>query len=89
LKPGRPGLALLALPIVLASAACGGSSASSAADPYIARAADDEEREGLTAARDDIDAEMRAAVAGRDAEIERLRKQNEELKARLAAKKKR
>lgn len=85
----RLGLALLALPIALACAACGGSSASSAADPFIAQATDDEERDGLTAARDDIDAEMRAAVAERDAEIERLRRQNEELKARLAAKKKR
>ena len=58
---------------------------SPAADPYIERAADAEEREALTRARDDIDREQRALVAQKDAEIERLREENEELKAKLAA----
>ena len=70
---------------VIPMAACGGSSASNAADPYIAQAADGEERAGLTQARDDIDAEMRAVAAERDSEIARLEKENAELKARLAA----
>lgn len=68
--------------------ACG-KKPSPAADPYIARAADAEEREGLTLARDDIDGEQRALLAEKDAEIERLRRENEELKARLAARAKR
>jgi len=58
---------------------------SPSADPYIARAADAEEREALALARDDIDREQRALVAQKDVEIERLRKENAELKARLAA----
>jgi hypothetical protein len=59
------------------------SSHSSSADRFIAEAADDEERRGLTQARDDIDAQMRDLVAGKDAEIEKLRKENEALQARL------
>jgi hypothetical protein len=70
-------------------AGCAGPDPSPAADPYIAQAADDEEREGLTLARDDIDAEMGAVAAEKDAEIERLRKENEELRAELEARRKR
>ena len=62
-----------------------GERPSTAADAYIERAADGEEREALTLARDDIDREQRALVAQKDAEIERLRRENEELAARLAA----
>jgi hypothetical protein len=58
---------------------------SPAADPYIERAADAEEQEALALARDDIDREQRALAARKDAEIERLRRENEELKARLEA----
>ncbi len=64
--------------------ACG-KRPSPAADTYIERAADHEEREALTLARDDIDQEQRALVARKDAEIERLRKENKELRAKLAA----
>jgi hypothetical protein len=66
--------------------ACG-ERPSTAADPYIERAADSEEREALTLARDDIDREQRALVAQKDAEIERLRRENEALQAKLAARK--
>ncbi len=66
-----------------------GSGHSSAADPAIAKASDSEEREGLTQARDDIDAEMSAVAAKRDAEIARLKSDNDALKARLAARAKR
>jgi hypothetical protein len=78
-------LPLTAALFLLLSAGCGGNSASTAADPYISQAADGEEREGLTQARDDIDAEMRAVAAQKDAEIARLEKENAALKARLAA----
>lgn len=78
-----PVLALL--PGVLALAGCGSGGASTAADAYISQAEDPEEREALTMARDDIDAEMRAEAERLDREIERLRKENEELKAKLAA----
>jgi len=71
--------------LLISLTACGGAGASTAADPYIAQAADGEERDGLTQARDDIDVEMRAVAAQRDAEIARLQKENAELKARLAA----
>jgi len=67
---------------------CGSGGVSTAADPYISQAADGEEREGLTQARDDIDAEMREEAEELDREIERLRKENEELKAKLAEKRK-
>jgi hypothetical protein len=56
---------------------------STAADRYIANATDSEEREALTLARDDIDEEQRALVAQMDAEIERLRKENEALRKKL------
>lgn len=68
---------------------CGPSGPPSpAADRYIARAADDEEHAGLTQARDDIDDEMRAIVDERQEELARLRKENEELKAKVAAREK-
>jgi hypothetical protein len=71
-------------------AACpGNGSHSPAADAAIAKAADSEEREGLTQARDDIDAEMGAVAAERDAEIARLKSENDALRARLAARSKR
>jgi len=70
---------------LLLLAGCGGGTGSTAADPYIAPASDSEEREGLTQARDDIDAEMREEADKLDREIESLRKENEELKTRLAA----
>jgi ABC-type glycerol-3-phosphate transport system substrate-binding protein len=70
--------------IALATAGCGGDSASPAADAYIAEAADSEERDGLIQARDDIDAEMRAVAARKDEEIEKLRREKEELEAELA-----
>jgi hypothetical protein len=68
---------------VLILAGCRSDAPSPAADAYIAQASDDEEREGLAQARDDVDAEMRAVAAARDAEIARLKKENEELKARV------
>ena len=85
------------VPLALAAGICflllsgcsGSGDHSSAADAYIAKAADSEEREGLTQARDDIDAEMSAQAAQRDAEIARLKVENEELKARLSARAKR
>ena len=91
-RPALKGpLAAFSLLLVVALPSCGGSSESpsTAADPYIAKAADDEETEGLVQARDDIDAEMRARAAEKDEEIERLRKENENLRARLAARAKR
>jgi len=81
-------LAVAGLVLAASLAACSGR-ASSAADPYIAQAGDAEEREGLTAARDDIDAEMSAVAAEKDREIDRLKQENAELKARMAARKKR
>ncbi|HXV76005.1 MAG TPA: hypothetical protein VD788_06745 [Candidatus Polarisedimenticolaceae bacterium] len=72
------------LTLLVLHAACG-EQPSPAADPYIERAADREEREALTLARDDIDREQRAVVAQKDAEIERLREEQEELRAKLAA----
>jgi hypothetical protein len=71
------------------TACAGGGAHSSAADAAIAKASDSEEREGLTQARDDIDAEMSAAAAERDAEIARLKSENDALRARLAARPKR
>ena len=44
----------------------------------------EDERRGLAQARDDIDAGMRAEAVKKDAEIEKLRKENEALRARLA-----
>lgn len=77
-------LALLLLAASLA-AGCGGEAPSAAANPYIAQAADEEERAALVTARDDIDAEMRARVAEKDAEIERLQKERRELEKKLTA----
>jgi len=83
----RPALVLAAILPLLALAACGSGDASTAADPYISQAEDSEERDALIMARDDIDAEMREQAGELDREIERLRKENEELKAKLAARK--
>ncbi len=90
LAPLAAALVAAALPVFLVTAVaplmgCGGSGGppSTAADAYLARAEDDEEREGLSQARDDIDAEMRSLAEERDAEIERLRKENEALRARV------
>jgi hypothetical protein len=74
------------LPLVLALAmGCPGGrgESSTAADTYIAQASSDEERKALIEARDEIDAEMRVQAAERDAEIERLRRENEDLRRRL------
>ncbi|HEY3175935.1 MAG TPA: hypothetical protein VGK94_09295 [Candidatus Polarisedimenticolia bacterium] len=78
--------AALALACLLLGCQMGGSvptGPSAAADEVIASSADEEERKGLTQARDDIDAEQREVVARKDAEIEKLRKENEALRARL------
>ena len=83
----RGSTAALVLALLALVPACG-DRPSTAADPYIERAADAEEREALTLARDDIDREQRALVAQKDAEIERLRKENAELEAELAARSK-
>lgn len=90
---GRGGPAALILPMASAVLACllegcstGGSTPSgpsTAADEIIAASTDEEERKGLAQARDDIDAEMRDVAAGKDAEIEKLRRENEALRARL------
>jgi hypothetical protein len=69
--------------ILLATGCPGGGDPSTAADPYIAQAESEEEREALIEARDEIDAEMREEAAERDFEMERLRKENEELRRRL------
>jgi len=76
------GAAVLVL-ILLATGCPGGGDPSTAADPYIAQAENDEEREALIEARDEIDAEMRDEAAERDAEIERLQRENEELRRQL------
>ena len=73
--------------VILALHPACGERPSTAADPYIEQAADAEEREALTLARDDIDREQRALVAQKDAEIDRLRRENAELQAQLAARK--
>ena len=78
-----PALAAMALAAVIVAPACGGDGPSTAAEEFISQAEDAEEREGLRQARDDIDSEMRRIVAERDAEIDRLRKEREELEARL------
>jgi len=52
---------------------------SPAADAIIARAASPEERRALERVRDEIDAGMRQKVGALDAEIEALRRENEEL----------
>ena len=77
-------IAAMALALLALLPACG-DQPSPAADSFIERAADAEEREALTLARDDIDQEQRALIALKDAEIERLRKENEELKTSLEA----
>lgn len=75
---------LMAVLLFVSAGACGRSSqASPAADDVIAKSSNDEEREGLMRARDDIDDGMRREVAEKDAEIERLRKENDELRRRL------
>ena len=77
---------LLSTPAFVACGPGGGQAASpsTAADEVILGADDEEERQGLKQARDDIDAEMIKEAAQKDAEIEKLRKENEALRARLA-----
>ena len=65
---------------------CGGGG-STAADSFISQAEDSEERAALTEARDDIDKVMKQSLHELDREIERLRKENEEMRARLAKRK--
>jgi len=51
-----------------------------AADAMIEKAKTPEERLALEKARDEVDAEMREKIRVLDAEIERLRKENEQLR---------
>ncbi len=53
---------------------------STAADGMIEKAKSPEERRALEKARDEVDARMREKVRALDAEIERLRKENESLR---------
>lgn len=70
--------------MALAVTGCGtGEEPSTAADEVIAAAGDAEEAEALRRARDDIDRQMCQVAAGKDAEIERLKRENEELRRRL------
>lgn len=77
-------IAVAAASLIFSGCDGGGSTA---ADSFIAQAEDPEERAALTEARDDIDAMMKKSLEELDQEVERLRKENEELKARLAKKK--
>ncbi len=88
---GRAGLVpwLVSLaPPVLLTLGCGSAGnappaaegPSHAADAIIEKARTPEERRALEKARDEVDAEMRERVRELDAEIERLRKENERLK---------
>ena len=82
-RPLSPVL-MVAAALLCVAGACGKSERPSpAADDVIAKSSNAEEREGLTRARDDIDEGMRRAVAEKDAEIERLRKENDELRKKL------
>ena len=73
------------------TAACGGRKAPSprsgepshAADAIIAKARTPEERRALERIRDEIDFEMLESVRTIDAEIETLRRQNDELRKKL------
>lgn len=78
-------LAPCCLVLLVLAAGCpgGGDGTSPAADEYIAAAETEEERQALVEARDEIDEEMAALAAEKDAEIERLRKENEELRREL------
>jgi hypothetical protein len=55
--------------------------ASPAADALIEGAASPEEREQLAAVRDEVDAQKRAEAEALDAEIERLERENAELRS--------
>lgn len=57
---------------------------SPAADAEIAAASDPEEKAGLAAARDDIDAKRRAELAAKRKEIERLKDENRKLREKAA-----
>ena len=57
-----------------------GEAPSPAADEMIEKAKTPEEKRGLEQARDEVDKEMREKARALDAEIERLRKENEALK---------
>ncbi len=82
--PGRSRFsAASALLALLATGCPGGGEPSTAADPYIAQAENDQEREALIEARDEIDADMREEAAEKDLEIERLQRENEELRRQL------
>jgi hypothetical protein len=78
----RRGAALLAAAALLG---CGGEpevpeGPSPAADALIERAETPEERAALEAERDRVDAEKRAEAKALDEEIERLRRENAELR---------
>ena len=85
----RRGTIAVAVLTMLALLPACGERPSPAADAYIERAVDTEERDALTLARDDIDEEQPAVVAEKDAEIARLREENEGLRERLAERTKR
>jgi len=81
----RARVVVLILILAALSAGCGSrGEPSPAADALIAEAADGEERQALTRARDDIDEEMREQAGALDEEIERLQKENETMRRRLA-----
>lgn len=61
----------------------GNAGPSTAADAVLARASSDDERRALENARDEIDARAREEIAARDAEIDRLKRENDELRRRL------
>jgi hypothetical protein len=73
---------LTALLALIASCAAPPSGHSPAADTLIDGAKTPEERTQLIAVRDQVDAEKRAEAAALDAEIERLTRENAELRKR-------
>ena len=82
-----PWLPMPAAALLLLLAGCGPAGnarapegPSPAANERIEKATSPEERRALEKARDEVDAEMREKVRALDAEIERLRKENERLK---------
>ena len=75
-------LSLTALLALIAACAAPPSGPSPAADTLIDGAKTPEERAQLIAVRDQVDAEKRAEAAALDAEIERLMRENAELRKR-------